>query len=130
MFSIVFSDLIPIEMENLDYEDLLESSLQRPVKPRLPPSSLSNNKYDQPLVNSNTTTHIFNQNSHSHTTTKGPEGKQLSLFIMNAIRPDQMLQEIEENTTLSKIAPSNFKMSLIYYFKIILFLKLLVTFHA
>ncbi|VDK78170.1 unnamed protein product [Litomosoides sigmodontis] len=125
-------DLIPIEVENFEYEDVLESPLQRPVKPTLPLPSSSPpiNKYNQSLVINNTSTHIFNQSSHFYTASEEAKRKQLPLFIMNAVRPDQMLQEMKENMTLAKIAPSNFKMTFIYYFKIILLLKLTDTFHA
>ncbi|KAL3986322.1 hypothetical protein ACH3XW_42270 [Acanthocheilonema viteae] len=128
-------DLIPIEIENPDYKDVLESTVQRPIKSTSSLSSSSssspiNNEYHQLLTTNYTTKHVLNHNSHFYAANEEMKRKQPPhISIMNAIHPDQMLQEIKENITLPKIASNNFKMSF-KYFKIMLFLKLFHTFHA
>lgn len=126
-FSTIISDLIPIEMENPDYKDLLESSLQKPIRPTLSLSS-PNDKYHQlSTTNYTMTKRILNQNPHFYTANEEKKRKlSHDIFIMNAIHPDEMLQEIRDNMTVSKIASNYFNISFTY-FKIMFFLKLFLT---
>ncbi|EFO27555.1 hypothetical protein LOAG_00935 [Loa loa] len=114
-------------MENLDYKDVLESSLRKSIKSTLSPSSSlsSNNEYQQLLTTNYTTTKdVLNSNVHFHATNERKKQKLSDdIFMTNAIYPDQMLHETQRNIT--KIASSN-----LINFKIILFLKLFSTFCA
>ncbi|CAG9535938.1 unnamed protein product [Cercopithifilaria johnstoni] len=125
-------DLIPIKIADPDYKDELESSLQRPIKPTSSPSSSSsssNNNYHQLLIDNYTTKHILNQNSHFYTADEETKREQTYISTMDIVYPDQMVEEIKENTTVSKIASNNLNRNFTY-FKIILFLKLFHTFYA
>ncbi|VDM20011.1 unnamed protein product [Wuchereria bancrofti] len=135
-------DLIPIEMENSEYKDVPESSLQKSLRPTLSLSSSpsssslsslspsSNNEYRQLLTNNYTTEQIPNQNFHFYAVNEEKKRKPPhDISIMNAIHPDQMLQQIEGNMTLPGIASSNSKISFIY-FKIMLLLKLFSAFYV
>lgn len=115
----------PDYKDALDYEKRIESTL---LLSPLSPSS-SNNEYHQLLTTNHTTKHILNQNSHFYAANDETKRKELYIFGINATAtlPDQMPQEIKENMTLSKVASNNFIINFTH-FKIMLLLKLLLTF--
>lgn len=126
-------DLIPIEMKNPEYKDVPELSL-RPTLSLSPSSSSlsppSNNEYRQLLTNNYTTEQILNKNRHFYVANEEKKREPShDISIMNAIHPDQMLQQIEGNMTLPGVASSNFKISFTH-FKILLLLKLFSAFYA
>ncbi|VDN86724.1 unnamed protein product [Brugia pahangi] len=98
-------------MKNAEYKDVPELSLRPTLS--LSPSSLSlsslsppsNNEYRQLLTNNYTTEQILNQNRHFYVANEEKKREPShDISIMNAIHPDQMLQQIEGNMTLPGVA--------------------------
>ncbi|VDN01618.1 unnamed protein product, partial [Onchocerca ochengi] len=101
-------------MENSDYKDkdVLELSLREPIGSTLSSSlSLSddNEYYQLPTTNYTTTKHIFDQNTHFYGASEEEIKKDQSddKLITHVINPDQMLQEIKKDLSISNLASTN-----------------------